>query len=143
MPCIYVLHIERGSARLPFFGRREWKEFSLFVLRYTHWKYIKIDFNPCSVLHTEIICRPTLKYLCVWHHIFIKIVTLKLHRSSIFSKIASHNNYHKKFVSKGQQLGELCNERLSSMKICGILQEQISSIIQTKNQFLCPTLWLI
>ena len=89
---------------------------------------------------THTICRPTLKYLCVWHHIFIKIVKLTLHCGYIFQR---HITYYKKSVSKGQQLGELCNERLSSMKICGILQEQISSIIQTKNQFLCPTLWLI
>ena len=112
----------------------------IFIIRIKIYK-LKININRFWSLFssTHTICRPTLKYLCVWHHIFIKIVKLKLHRSYIFHQ-ARHITYYKKCVSKGQQLGELCNERLSSMKICGILQEQISSIIQTKNPFLCPTL---
>ena len=138
---IFIIHF-KGECEVGLFRNERMER--IFIIRIKIYT-LKIQKNRFWSLFssTHIICRPTLKYLCVWHHIFIKIVTLKLHRSSIFSKIASHNNYHKKFVSKGQQLGELCNERLSSMKICGILQEQISSIIQTKNQFLCPTLWLI
>jgi len=135
---IFIIHF-KGECEVGLFRNERMER--IFIIRIKIYT-LKIQKNRFWSLFssTHIICRPTLKYLCVWHHIFIKIVKLTLHCGYIFQR---HITYDKKCVSKGQQLGELCNERLSSMKICGILQEQISSIIQTKNQFLCPTLWLI